>query len=362
MYRIEALEMIPVSLRLKQTFKTAHSTTKNRPLTLVKLTVSHSATGKKTIGLGEIQSFADFSYTLENQSASREIVNTMINPVIQNATFESPQKFAEKLERLTPFGSFAKAGVEMAAWDAVGKLTNRSLAQMIGGTRQRVPVGTVLDLNADISDIKRAIDKGYQRIKMKIDAQSLDKQKLIARLNQFPNQQFSLDANSSFSAQTAEFFNQLPENVAFIEQPFSENDFVNHAFLQKNTPHFLSLDESINSLDDINTMIALHAAKAITIKQAKIGGITAALKAIQLASRAGIKPWIGGMLSSNLGRAVDLAMASLPNITFAGDISESSHYFEHDITVETFEITEGLMTVPTQNGLGVTLDDSFDVL
>ena len=362
MYRIEALEMIPISLRLKQTFKTAHSTTKNRPLTLVKLTVSHSATGKKTSGLGEIQSFADFSYTLENQSVSRDIVSTMINPMIQNLTFESPQQFAEKLERLTPFGSFAKAGVEMAAWDAVGKLTNRSLAQMIGGTKQCVPVGIVLYVNDDVSDIKRAIDNGYQRINIKIAAQLLDKQKLIERLNQFPNQQFSLDANSSFSRQTADFFNQLPENVTFIEQPFSEKDFVDHAFFQKKTPHFLSLDESINSLDDIHTMIALHAAKAVTIKQAKIGGITAAFKAIQLASHAGIKPWIGGMLSSNLGRAVDLAMASLQNITFAGDISESSRYFEHDMTVETFEIAQGLMTVPTRSGLGVTLDDSFDVL
>ena len=362
MYHIEALEMIPISLRLKQTFKTAHSTTKNRPLTLVKLTVSHSATGKKTIGIGEIQSFADFSYTLENQSVSREIVKTVIEPVIQTLNFATPQEFSEKLARLTPFGSFAKAGVEMAVWDAIGKLTNRSLSQMIGGTKQSVPVGTVLDLTADTSDIKNAIDKGYQRIKIKIDAKSVDKQNLIARLSDFPNQQFSLDANSSFNRQTAEMFRQLPENVAFIEQPFAENDFVNHAFFQKKTKHLLSLDESINSLDDIHTMIALHAAKAVTIKQAKIGGITAAIAAIQLASHAGIKPWIGGMLSSNLGRAVDLALASLSDITFAGDISESSRYFEHDITVDQFKITQGLMAVPTKNGLGVTLDDSFDVL
>ena len=362
MYRIESLEMIPVALKLKHAFKTAHSTTTNRPLTLIKLLVVNSSTDEKVVGFGEIQSFADFSYTLENQSVSREIVSTIIKPVIQTLYFATPQEFAEKLARLTPFGSFAKAGVEMAVWDAVGKLTNQSLSQMIGGTKQSVPVGTVLDLNANTTDITAAIDKGYQRIKMKIDAQSLDKQKLMARLNYFPNQQFSLDANSSFNRQTAEIFKQLPQNIVFIEQPFSENDFVDHAFFQKSTTHLLSLDESINSLDDINTMIALHAAKAVTIKQAKIGGITAAIQAIQTTHDAGIKPWIGGMLSSNFGRSVDLALASLPNIAFAGDISESKHYFEQDLTVETFEIKQGLMTVPRQVGLGVTLDASFDVL
>jgi len=101
--------------------------------------------------------------------------------------------------------------------------------------------------------------------------------------------------------------------------------------------------------------VALKAANAVTIKQAKIGGITAAIRAIDIACAAGVKPWIGGMLSSNIGRGVDLALASLPKMAIAGDISESDRYFEHDLTVESFQLHKGLMRVPQDDGIGLTL-------
>lgn len=355
MYRIKKLRMISTSLVLKQAFETAHQTTKERPLTVIELLVIDDLTGNQATGYGEIQSFDDFSYTLENQTTSRSIVQTVIQPLIRTLFFESPQDFAEQLMFAVPFGSFAKASVEMAVWDAVGKLTHQSLTQMIGGIHDKVPVGIVFGLDATLSKISKAIDQGYERIKIKIDAQKLDSQKLIALLNHFPQHQFSLDANSSFTLQTASVLKRLPKNVVFIEQPFSVSDFVDHAAFQTQTTQTLSLDESVNSLDDVRTMVALRAANAVTIKQAKLGGITAAIRAIDIACAAGIKPWIGGMLSSNIGRGVDLALASLPDIAFAGDISESGRYFEHDLTVESFRLHAGVMSVPQDDGIGLTL-------
>lgn len=358
MYHIKQLTTWPTSLVLKKPFKTAHGTTLARPITLVKLAVYDDVTQQMANGFGEIQAFADYSYTLENQATSQAIVSNVIKPLLTDLDFSSPSHFAAQLAAVLPFGSFAKAGVEMAVWDAVGKLTDQSLQQMIGGINREVPVGVALGMPVTEQAIRTAIQQGYCRIKLKIDGQRTDFAALKTLLSKYPTQQFSLDANSSFNPKTVNRLRQLPDNVLFIEQPFATNDFVQHAALQKTLGSALSLDESINSLSDVETAIALHAAEAITIKQGKIGGITAAVQAIALLRDAGLKPWIGGMLSSNLGRAVDLALASLPGVSFPGDISASARYFAADITTTDFEVTMGHITVPTASGIGVTLKAS----
>lgn len=358
MYQVKKLMTWPIQLTLNQPFKTAHGTTTIRSLTLVQLTIYDDVTQQTATGYGEIQSFADYHYTLETQKTSQDIVDTLIKPVIGTWQFTGPSDFAMQLERVTPFGSFAKAGVEMAVWDAVGKLTQQSLQQMLGGVKPEVTVGIALGMPVTDQAIRTAIQQGYRRIKLKLDGQSSDIPALRNWLARYPNQQFSLDANCSFDRETAEKLKALPDNVLFIEQPFGAHDFVQHAALQGTIKQPISLDESINSLADVETTIALHAASAVTIKQGKIGGITAAVRAIKLLHQAGFQPWIGGMLSSNLGRGVDLALASLPEINLPSDISASSRYFQSDITTTDLQVTDGLMTVPTAPGIGMTLKDS----
>lgn len=359
MYHVEQFSMQPVTLKLKHPFKTAHSTTFERPLTLIKLEVFDEKTHQVASGFGEVQSFADFSYAPENQQMSRTVIETMILPYLKSYSFNSAPDFASYLQQLTPFASFAKAGIEMAVWDAVGKLTNQSLAQMIGGSMTKVPVGIAFGLDVSASDIRSAILEGYQRIKLKIQADNLHIEQLTRLLEQFPQQHFSLDANSSFRPNNVELLKQLPDNVLFIEQPFAATDFVDHAHFQLQTKQLLSLDESINNINDIRTLVALRAARAVTIKQGKIGGISAAIAAIELAQISGIRPWIGGMLSSNLGRGVDLALASLEGIAFAGDIADSQHYFQTDITEEALAVHKGFMDVPQRPGIGLTVNDMF---
>ena len=99
-------------------------------------------------------------------------------------------------------------------------------------------------------------------------------------------------------------------------------------------------------------MLKCLSAKALTIKQGKIGGISNALTAIQLVD----KPWVGGMLTSGLGRSVDIAISSLPKIAFPGDISDSRRYFERDIIEERLRVNNGIISVPRNYGIGVTVD------
>ena len=353
MYQIKSVTLTPVILTLKQSFKTAHTETKRRPLTIVQVTLFDHLTQQEVMGYGEIQSFDDFTYAPENQIMSLSIVQNILLPQLQDYQFKSPEEFAGRLNTLTAYGSFAKSGLEMAIWDAVGHLKKKSLQRLIGGTGTKVPVSVAIGL-AD--DFKAMMQAQYQRHKLKIDGATNDWQKLIDLLLDYPNQHFSIDANCSFRDEDFSFLAALPDNVDFIEQPYSANDFVKHAQLQARIQQHLSLDESVNNIDDIATMLDLHAANALTVKQGKIGGISNAIMAIKMVD----KPWIGGMLTSGLGRSVDLALASLPNIAFPSDISDSSRYFERDIIKEKLVVDRGYITVPTGFGIGVTMD--FDAI
>lgn len=360
MYKIANLIWLPIQLSLKQPFKTAQQYTTNRELTLIKLTVVDTISHLTAVGIGEVQSFTDFGYALENQRTSREIITSIITPFIKTIAFHTPIEFADQLANQIPHGSFAKAGVEMAVWDAIGQLTQQSLREMVNGINLQVPVGIALGVNSSPTEIKQAMVDGYRRIKLKITPEVLRQLKAQHYFEHFPEQKFSLDANGSFAQSPNELLYDLPQNICFIEQPFTSHDFVRHAAFQAKTKQVLSLDESINNLDDIKTLIALQAAQAVTIKQGKIGGITAALRAIKLCHQAGIRPWVGGMLSSNIGRAVDLALASLPEIAFPSDISDSQRYFEKDVSETSFTQENGFIAVPNQPGIGIKLYQEID--
>ena len=71
---------------------------------------------------------------------------------------------------------------------------------------------------------------------------------------------------------------------------------------------------------------------------------------------AGLPVWCGGMLESGVGRAHNLALASLPGFTLPGDISASQRYWARDIVSPEFEVSGGEMAVPTGSGIGVEID------
>jgi len=73
----------------------------------------------------------------------------------------------------------------------------------------------------------------------------------------------------------------------------------------------------------------------------------------------GVPVWCGGMLETGVGRASNLALASLPGFILPGDISASDRYYAEDISCEQFHLNpDSTINVPTGPGLGVTLDAS----
>lgn len=351
---IKHVMVYQLEMQLKTPFKTAHDITWQRPISLLKVTFTNGLEG-----IGEVASFADDSYTAETHAISLATLDQLI-PKSIGLTIANPQAFAAWLAPQTQW-SFAKAALEMAIWDGFGKLKNQSLAMMLGNHVTQVKVGIALGVpktEAELmTNVTAAVEQGYQRIKLKLN--HVTPITWIEHIVQcYPQILFSVDANASWDMTDINKIKALDQaGVYLLEQPFAAEAWQAHVDLQKQLKHLkISLDESLNNLTDVQTAIA-GPVGALTLKQAKIGGIADTVTAINLANNEAVLPWIGGLLSSGVGRAVDLALATLPQANiFPSDSSASDRYFVRDIIIEQPHVIAGQLPVPNKPGLGVTID------
>ena len=260
----------------------------------------------------------------------------------------------------------AKAGLESALWDALAKTKGVSLSKMLGGTRQRVAVGVSVGLQATpealVKKIVRYLEEGYKRIKIKIaPGRDIDLVKAVRR--EFPKILFQVDANSAYGLGDVGLFRAMDDyGLLLIEQPLGHEDIYDHSILQRELKTPICLDESIHTLADARAALELKSCRVINIKPGRVGGFTESLAIHDHCASRNIPVWHGGMLESGIGRAGNVALASLPNFTLPGDISASKRYYKEDIVEPEFVIdSDSTMAVPTGPGIGVeVLVDKLD--
>ena len=141
-----------------------------------------------------------------------------------------------------------------------------------------------------------------------------------------------------------------------IEQPLAHDDYHDYAELQSNLRTAVCLDESIRSVRDTELALALGSCRIVNIKPGRVGGHTEAKRIHDLCRESGVAVWCGGMLESGVGRAHNLALATLPGFTIPGDISESRRYWARDVVTPEFVMDDGIMAAPPGDGIGVLPD------
>jgi O-succinylbenzoate synthase len=120
------------------------------------------------------------------------------------------------------------------------------------------------------------------------------------------------------------------------------------------------LDESITGFERARQALDIGACRIVNMKIGRVGGYGEALRIHDLCATRGVPLWCGGMLESGIGRAHNVALASLPGFTLPGDISGSRRYFERDIIVPPVEVSpDGTVPMPDSPGLGFEVDLDF---
>ena len=255
----------------------------------------------------------------------------------------------------------AKAGLEAALWDAFAKSRNVSLSNLLGGTRKKIDVGVSIGIQDSeatlIKKVEGYLAEGYKRIKIKI-APGHDLRYVDSLRKEFPGLILQVDANSAYSISDLDIFRKMDDYaLLLIEQPLGYDDIFFHSKMQKELKTPICLDESIHSLDDTMAAIELDSCRIINIKPGRVGGFTESKLIHDYCASFNIPVWHGGMLESGIGRAGNVALASLPNFTLPGDISASKRYYTEDIVEPEFVVNpDGTMDVPVKPGIGVEVN------
>jgi O-succinylbenzoate synthase len=257
----------------------------------------------------------------------------------------------------------AKAAVEMAAWDLEAKTGGDSLASLIGGVRDSVPVGVSIGLQPTDAELHRKvagyIEEGYARIKIKIKP-GRDVGMLRGLRDRFPEVPLMADANSAYSLEDMPLLRELDElGLMMIEQPLAHDDYLDHSRLQAEMETPICLDESIRSVRDAALALELGACRIINIKPGRVGGLSAAKAIHDLCVASEMPVWCGGMLESGVGRAHNVALATLPGFTLPGDISASKRYWSEDIVSPEFVLNGSTVNVPSGPGIGVEVREDL---
>jgi O-succinylbenzoate synthase len=311
-------------------------------------------------GWGECVADRDPGYAYETTGTAWHILKDFLIPAVLG---DEIADIAELRQKMAPIKGhqMAKAGLELACWDLCGKMEGRSLRELLGGTRTRVDVGISVGIQASPEKLVKVVEQyleiGYQRVKIKIKP-GRDAADTQAVRQAFPALRLQVDANSAYTLETADALLPLDElDLLLIEQPLAEDDLWDHRTLQTRFETPLCLDESITSPRHARQALEMGSCRIINIKPGRVGGIRQGVAIHNLCQDRGIPVWCGGMLETGIGRAANLALASLPNFKLPGDISATDRYYARDITQERFRLNpNSTIDVPTGPGLGVTID------
>jgi O-succinylbenzoate synthase len=142
-----------------------------------------------------------------------------------------------------------------------------------------------------------------------------------------------------------------------VEQPLAHDDMFDHAQLQREIRTPVCLDESIKTPADAEHAIGLGACKIINVKLGRVGGHTQAKRVEAIARQNQIPVWCGGMLEAGVGRAHNIAMATLAGFTLPGDVSASERYWHEDIIEPGVTVTpNGTIKAPAEPGIGFAVN------
>jgi len=354
---IERVEMRTVRLPLNEPFETSFGSIDSRLIFLV----SVEADGRT--GWGEVVAAEEPRYSYETVGTARHVIQDYLAPAMLSRPVAG---LADLSARFASFRghNMAKAGLELAFVDLLARAREQSLSQLIGGTRTRVPVGVSLGIQPTLDELLARVERylayGYQRVKLKIKP-GWDVEVVREVRRRHPNILLSVDANCAYTIADEKHLRVLDDfDLLMIEQPLDHDDLIDHARLQSIMTTPICLDESITGPARAKQALEMGSCRIINIKIGRVGGYSQALAIHDLCYSKGVPVWCGGMLESGIGRAHNIALASLAGFCLPGDISASSRYFAKDVIVPEVVVTaDGAVEVPRGPGLGFEIDLNY---
>jgi len=352
---IQSIELREIRLPLLHFFETSFGRTTERRIILARVTDANGVEGWGECTAGEGPFYSD-----EWTDSAWSTLVEFLAPMVLRQNIESAAH-AFSLMRPVRGHRMAKATIETACWDLEAKSAGVPLWKHLGGTRTEVASGVSIGIQDTpeilLEKIRKEVDAGYQRIKIKIKP-GWDLNIVERVRKEFPDIRLMGDANSAYKLSDVALFQRLDQfNLMMLEQPLAHNDIFDHATLQRQITTPVCLDESIRSAEDAAHAICLESCKIINVKLGRVGGHAEAKRIEKVTRDNEIPIWCGGMLESGIGRAHNIAMSTLAGFTLPGDVSASARYWEEDVIEPPVRVSpRGTIKVPESPGIGFEIN------
>jgi O-succinylbenzoate synthase len=350
--RIEQVELVRVAMPLVRPFRTSFGVQETRDVLLVHVVTDVGE------GWGECAAHAEPFYNEEFTEAASVVLRRWLVPAVLALDEPSGDAVASACRQVKGYRA-AKAGLEMAVLDAELRAQGRSLADRLGGTASHIDVGVSVGITPTVAElveqVRGYVADGYRRVKLKV-MPGWDVEPVGAVRDEFPDLALQVDANAGYSPAEADVVVSLDRfDLLMIEQPYPPEELRAHAELAARLRTPICLDESILSVGHALDALDIGACTIVNIKVGRVGGVLEAARIHDACRARGVAVWCGGMLETGIGRAANVALASLAGFVFPADISASERYWRRDIT-EPFVLVGSTIAVPAGPGLGVTVD------
>jgi muconate/chloromuconate cycloisomerase len=355
--KIKGIDKYPVFIPFKRVHKISLGGSKGREILLIQINTDQGITG-----VGEAISHPAFSG--ETLGSLRSAIEYLEESLIGKNSLNINEILMRMDKRL--YGNFgAKAAIEMALFDIMGKYLKIPLCDLLGGKLQdRLPLSrsaSQSNLEEDLKDVKEYLNDGYKIIKIKVGVlsveQDIERVKII-RETIGPHISLRADANQSWDVPAALTFIHAAEDyrLTFLEQPISREDLDGLAHLRSKSSTPILADEAAATEHDILKIIEKKAADFISVKVIKSGGILKSKRIATLAECAGIKCYLGSQIETSVGTSASLHFVlSANDFRYGGEIY-GPVFFVEDVVKKSLKIDQGYIYPPSEPGLGVELD------
>lgn len=358
--KIISLKTFPVGIPLKFSYRISLTNIVYKKHLVVKIETDEGIAGYGEVGVLP----PEIGGTLE---ALVSTVENYFAPALKGVDPFDIEVIHEKMNKAVYGFHFAKAAVDIACYDIMGKFLKLPVYNLIGGRyREKVPVTWCLgidNIEKNVADAKKAVQNGYRAIKMKVGQDSSFDIERVKALREAIGDKVAIriDANQGYKPKEAIKTLKKMEKYELqcVEQPVNKLDLKGLAEVQNGTSIPVMTDEAVYSYEDLIRVIELGAASIINIKLARVGGILRAKKIAHIAEAAGLSCVLGCMLELGVGIAAAAHLAaSTPNVDFESDLI--GHLYHQEDIIEgsgnsVLAIKDGYLQLPEAPGLGVNV-------
>jgi len=375
--KITGMETLRVGLPLRR----PHRMASGLDIELGKYVIVKVSTDEGITGLGEAPALKEWGgdygmYFGETSQTVTHVVRDILSRVLAGQDPFRIEHAHALMDRAIKGHFYAKAAVDFALYDIMGKALKTPAYNLLGGLyREKIPMAHsigIMPAKDGVEEVRQVLDEGIKTIKLKVGLDSDRDVTIVREVRKAvgPKIAITVDGNEGYATpnDAIRFLRRIEEyDVLFCEQPVAGLDALARVARGSTIP--LMADESAWTSQDILRILEKRAAEVISLYPTKPGGLFRAKQAAAVIEAGGLTCNVNGSAEMGVANAVNLHLSASTRVAFHACVypitnllgreqtKVAGRFYQDDIITEPFKYEDGYLYVPQGPGLGIELDE-----